>query len=147
MKKITLLMISTLTLAGCDNKSIDNPAKLSISQMIATGKQEKITQCQKGSVSLKCEYLSGDLLGTGKWHHTITHIANNGDVSIKVDGVNYYKTDSRSGFFDGEAFSEYEFKGMDGSKAIVHVSNKNEGSVIKVDVWNSKGKRFIMTST
>lgn len=146
--KMLLLLLAVMGLLGCDGT--ENPplnSKLSIASMIANGKEEFATECSKGNVALKCEFLSGDLLGSGKWHHTIVYISNSGEVDIKVDNESFYQTDSDYGFHQGEKVSILKFKGGDGSLAEVKIRNANDKSMLTFDVFNKDSKRFVMSGT
>lgn len=143
MKKYILLMI-IVSLFGCDNPKKDN--KLTIASMIASGKEERTTQCEKGSVSLKCEFLSGDLLGSGKWHHAIVYISNSGKLDVTVDNMGYYQTKENGGFSAGNQYAYFEFKGLNNSKAVVQINNTNEESRIDLNVWNANGDKYMTAS-
>ncbi|HED3065002.1 TPA: hypothetical protein R4057_001955 [Kluyvera ascorbata] len=144
MKKY-ILFLMIVSLFGCDNKN-DKENKLTIAAMIATGREEKTTQCEKGNVTLKCEFLSEDLLESGKWHHGIVFISNSGDVDVTVDNMSYYQTKANSTFSDGDKNAFFYFKGLNDSKAQVSIVDSNRGTRITLNVWNSKGDKYITAS-
>lgn len=145
VKKL-LLIAALIILSGCDEHVNGAPQKLTIASMIASGKEERTTECVKGSVTLKCEFLSGDLLGSGKWHHAIIHIAKSGELSLTIDNVSYYQTDASSGFVDGEKYANFDFSGLNNAKATLHISNSNDGSQISLDAWDQKENQFMTAS-
>ena len=145
MRKL-LLLITVVTMAGCDGQVEKTPQKPTIASMIASGNEERTSVCEKGSVSLKCEYLAGDLLGSGKWHHAIVHVSQRGEVSLSIDNEAFYQTDARSGFLNGVKYGHFDFKGFKNSKATVSISNSNEGSRISLDAWDANEKKFMTAS-
>lgn len=147
MKKLLLLLAIT-SLLGCDDvdKSAKN-SKGSIASMIASGQEEFATECSNGNVTLKCEFLSSDLLGSGKWHYTTIYISNSGEVDINVDNEAFYKTDSDYDFHQGAKVSTLKFKGSNGSLAKVIIRNSNEKSTLTFDVYDKKSNRFAMSGT
>lgn len=144
MKKC-ILFLAIVCLFGCDNQN-NKKDKLTIAAMIASGREEKTTQCEKGSVSLKCEFLSEDLIQSGKWHHSIVYISNSGDVDVTVDNMSYYKTNANSRFYDGNKNAYFSFKGLNNGKAGVNIINSNNESRITLNVWDSKGDKYIYAS-
>ncbi|MCB5315765.1 hypothetical protein [Yersinia intermedia] len=146
MKKL-IITLAVLVLAGCDNQPERKiPEKPSIASMIASGTEEKTTNCSNGSVTSSCEFLSGDLLSSGKWHHAKVYISNTGDVDITVDGERFYKVDSDSGFYEGRNTITVTLKGLNKSSAEVSITNSNSGSRLSIDVYNKDGKKFMMAS-
>lgn len=147
--KRVLLILAFVGLTGCDNPPAKNDAsatssKPSISEMIANGTEEKTSQCTKGDVSLNCEFLSGDLLGTGKWHYAKVFISKDGKVDVTVDGERFFSVGTDSYFHEGVDVGSFKFKGVKDSMAEVRVSNSNSGSTISLDVWNAAEKQFMM---
>ena len=107
MKRALVVGLGLMALLGCDDKfqiSKLLPPKdpPSIAEMIATGKEEITSECKKGDVSFNCEFLTGDLTGTGKWHHTKLYLHNNGRVDMIIDGKAYYQSDISSNTFAGQ---------------------------------------------
>ncbi len=145
MRKL-LLIAAVVSMVGCDGQVDAPPQRPTIASMIANGTEERVSECEKGSVSLKCEYLSGDLLGSGKWHHAIVHISKSGDVSLSIDNLSYYQLDARSGFVNGEKFGHFDFSGPSKSKARVSISNSNDGSRISLDAWDANENKFMAAS-
>lgn len=149
--KRAFLVLAFVGLTGCDNPPVKNKAsatdsKPSISEMIANGTEEKTSQCSKGDVSLNCEFLSGDLLGTGKWHYAKVFISKGGKVDVTVDAERFFSVGSNSYFHEGVDVGSFKFKGVKDSKAEVRISNSNSGSTISLDVWNAADKHFMMAS-
>lgn len=141
MKKL-LCAFTLIGLVGCDNPpAVDSTP--SIASMIASGTEERTTQCVKGDVSLVCEFLSGDLLGSGKWHHAKVFISKQGQVDITVDGEKFYQTGVESGFYQGENVGTFKFKGLNNSIAQVEIRNSNTESRLSLDVWNSKNQKYM----
>ena len=150
MKRV-LLILAFVGLTGCDNPPAKNDAsatssKLNISEMIANGTEEKTSQCTKGNVSLNCEFLSGDLLGTGKWHYAKVFISKDGKVDVTVDEERFFSDGADSYFHEGVDVGSFKFKGVKDSKAEVRIGNSNSGSTISLDVWNAAEKQFMMAS-
>jgi hypothetical protein len=149
--KRALLVLAFVGLAGCDNPPAKNNAsatdsKPSISEMIANWTEEKTSQCTKGGVSLNCEFLSGDLLGAGKWHYAKVFISKDGKVDVTVDAERFVSAGSNSYFHEGVDVGAFNFIGVKNSKAEVRISNSNSGSTISLNVWNAADKQFMMAS-
>lgn len=146
MKKFLAVGMLALLLTGCDGQVEEIPQKPTIASMIASGTEEITSVCEKGTASLKCEYLAGDLLGSGKWHHAIVHVSQSGEVSLSIDNETFYQTDARSGFVNGVKYGNFDFNGLKKAKATVSISNSNEGSRISLDAWDENDKKFMTAS-
>lgn len=145
MVKRLLIAFVLVGLTGCD-QAVEASAKPTIASMIASGSEEVTSECSKGGVSLTCEFLSGDLPGSGKWHHAKVFISNQGQVDINVDDERFYQTDSDGGFYQGEQVGRFKFKGLQNSLAEVTVRSSNSESKINLAVWDSAGKKIMMAS-
>lgn len=142
-----MLGITTITviLMGCDDSSDTKP---SIASMIASGKEEKTSSCEKGRVSLECEYLSGDLLGTGKWHYAKTSVSNDDyKMSLVIDNESFYIVNADNRFSQGEKYSTLTFKGLNGDSARITTRSSNSGSNVELEAWNDKNEKFMDFST
>ena len=154
-KKLSwMLGVTTITfiLIGCDNSSdkAEASTKPSISSMIASGTEEKKISCKGGSVSLDCEYLSGDLLGTGKWHYAKTSVSNNhNEISLVIDNESFYLVNTDNHFAQGTERSTLTFKGLNGNgnSARIITRSSNSGSSVELEAWNSKNEKFMTIST
>lgn len=150
MKKLFVALALT-SLVGCDNAANSNGgqatnSKPSIDSMIASGTEEKTAECIKGRVSLDCEFLSGDLLGSGKWHHAKAFISTEGKVSVVVDGESFYVADSSSNFYEGQNEVTFNLKGLKNSKAELTLRSSNSNSEVSLDVWDSNDKHFMLAN-
>ncbi|HBR1419773.1 hypothetical protein ABK660_06325 [Klebsiella pneumoniae] len=146
---ICILFLVSLISTGCDDKfqmSKLLPPKdpLTIAEMIATGKEEMASECKKGDVSFNCEFLTGDLTGNGKWHHTKLYLYNGGRVDMVVDGKAYYQSDIRSNNFAGQETTSFTMKGVDGDHGEVNIVRSNEGKSLNFEAYDKGGKRFVM---
>lgn len=112
--------------------------------MIATGKEEITSECKKGDVSFNCEFLTGDLTGTGKWHHTKLYLHNNGRVDMIIDGKAYYQSDISSNTFAGQETTTFTMKGVGGDNGEVNIVRSNEGKSLNFEAYNKDDKRFVM---
>ncbi|TCW07742.1 hypothetical protein EDF73_11272 [Raoultella sp. BIGb0138] len=112
--------------------------------MIATGKEEMTSECKKGDVSFNCEFLSGDLTGTGKWHHTKLYLHNSGRVDMIVDGNVYYQSDISNSSFAGQETTSFTMKGVSGDHGEVNLVRSNEGKSLNFEAYNKSDKRFVM---
>lgn len=141
---------SAFILIGCDNSSdgAETPTKPSIASMIASGTEERTVSCKNGRVSLDCEYLSGDLLGTGKWHYAKTSVSNNhNEISLVIDNEGFYLVNTDNYFSRGTEYSTLTFKGVNGNSARITTSSSNSGSSVELEAWNNKNKKFMTIST
>lgn len=102
------------------------------------------SQCKKGEVSFNCEFLSGDLIGTGKWHHTKLYLHNSGSIDMNVDGQSFYQSDITRSTFEGQETTTFVMKGLKGSNGKVNIVRSNEGKSLNFEVYNSDDKRFVM---
>lgn len=135
-------------LTACDNKTNSTlVSKPTIASMIASGNEKLTTECIKGDISLNCEFLSGDLLGTHKWHHAKFYLSNNGDAEMIIDNENFDRSDVRRGFYEGRNVTVFQFEGADGSRSEITIITSNNGSDINMDAWNKVGKKFMIGST
>lgn len=147
MKKFLAISVLAMVLAGCDNNKVSKPtqsSKPTIAAMIASGTEEKTGQCTKGNVSLNCEFLSGDLLGSGKWHHAKLSISKDGDVSLSIDNEAFYQSDTNTNFYDGRKTTTFKFKGVKHSIAEVDIISSNEGSKLSLSAWNDKNEKYMI---
>jgi len=154
MKKALSWMLgvtcSAFILMGCDNSSdrAETPTKPSIASMIASGTEERTVSCKNGSVSLDCEYLSGDLLGTGKWHYAKTSVSNDhNEMSLVIDNESFFMVHADNGFTQGTEYSTLTFKGLNGNSARITTRSSNSGSNVELEAWNDKNKKFMTIST
>ncbi|MCS3602752.1 hypothetical protein M2371_001961 [Buttiauxella sp. BIGb0471] len=150
MKRL-FIAFALIGLSGCDNASDQDSipsadSKPSISSMIANGTEELTSECTKGEVSLDCEFLSGDLLGSGKWHHAKVFISKQGKVDVTIDNERFYQIEASSGFYQGENVGKFRFKGLNNSIAEVTIRNSNSESKISLDAWNTDSKKFMIAS-
>ena len=149
MKKILVVGLSLMSLMGCDDKfqlSKLVPPKdpPSIAEMIDAGKEEMASECKKGDVSFNCEFLTGDLTGTGKWHHTKLYLLNSGRVDMIVDGNVYYQSDISNSSFAGQETTSFTMKGVSGDHGEVNLVRSNEGKSLNFEAYNADGKRYVM---
>lgn len=149
MKRALVVGLGLMALLGCDDKfqiSKLLPPKdpPSIAEMIATGKEEITSECKKGDVSFNCEFLTGDLTGTGKWHHTKLYLHNNGMVYMIIDGKAYYQSDISSNTFAGQETTTFTMKGVGGDNGEVNIVRSNEGKSLNFEAYNKDDKRFVM---
>lgn len=149
MKRALVVGLGLMALLGCDDKfqiSKLLPPKdpPSIAEMIATGKEEITSECKKGDVSFNCEFLTGDLTGTGKWHHTKLYLHNNGKVDMIIDGKAYYQSDISSNTFAGQETTTFTMKGVGGDNGEVNIVRSNEGKSLNFEAYNKDDKRFVM---
>lgn len=151
VKKILIGVVGILLLAGCDDnkpqppKSILPESKLSISEMISASKEERVSECKSGSESLNCEFLGGDLLGSGKWHHSKLFIHNNGKIDLVIDGNPYYQVDSSNSTYAGNRYTNFEMKGLrDEATATITITNSNDGKSLSFEGMNSEGAKFVI---
>ncbi|EJJ3922860.1 hypothetical protein NI479_004990 [Salmonella enterica] len=147
MKKFLAISALVMVITGCDNNQSYKPeqsSKPTIAAMIASGTEEKTGQCTKGNVSLNCEFLSGDLLGSGKWHHAKLSISKDGDVSLSIDNEAFYQSDTNTKFYDGRKTTTFKFKGLKHSIAEVDIINSNEGSQLSLSAWNDKDEKYMI---
>ncbi|EFM4225754.1 hypothetical protein IGC89_000180 [Escherichia coli] len=147
MKRFAFLgaILMSYVIVGCDMGSTQ-PKKLTIAEMIANGKEEAGSQCTKGDVSLNCEFLSGDLTGTGKWHHTKVYISKSGNVDVSIDGEKFRKTSTDSTFSAGTNYALFDFESASGKKATVTISNSNDGSDISLEAFDKNGKKILIAN-
>ncbi|MGG6045053.1 hypothetical protein [Salmonella enterica] len=149
MKKFLAISALAMVLAGCDNNKVSKPtqsSKPTIAAMIASGTEEKTGLCTKGNVSLNCEFLSGDLLGSGKWHHAKLSISKNGDVSVSIDNEVFYQSDASTSFYDGRKTATFKFKGLKHSIAEVDIVDSNDESRLDLSAWNDKDEKYMSVS-
>ena len=149
MKRALVVGLGLMALLGCDDKfqiSKLLPPKdpPSIAEMIATGKEEITSECKKGDVSFNCEFLTGDLTGTGKWHHTKLYLHKNGMVDMIIDGKAYYQSDISSNTFAGQETTTFTMKGVGGDNGEVNIVRSNEGKSLNFEAYNKDDKRFVM---
>lgn len=146
---ICVLFLMSVISTGCDDKfqmSKLLPPKdpLTIAEMIATGKEEMASECKKGDVSFNCEFLTGDLTGTGKWHHTKLYLHNSGKVDMIIDGNAYYQSDINSKTLSGEETTTFMMKGVSGGRGEVNILSSNEGKSLNFEAYDVDDKRFVM---
>lgn len=146
---ICVLFLMSVISTGCDDKfqmSKLLPPKdpLTIAEMIATGKEEMASECKKGDVSFNCEFLTGDLTGTGKWHHTKLYLHNSGNVDMIIDGNAYYQSDINSKTLSGEETTTFMMKGVSGGRGEVNIQSSNEGKSLNFEAYDVDDKRFVM---
>lgn len=141
MNKMIVASMLTLILSGCDNQSA---TKLDQQQQ-ATEQESAKFDCGKGKVSIECEVVSGDQLGSGKWRHARLDISG-AESSLNMDGESFYQTDVQSSFINGKRHSTYKLKGMKGSTAEISLSVANSENSLSVEVYDSNGK-LMLTST
>ena len=149
VKKVLVVGLSLMSLMGCDDKfqiSKLTPPKdpPSIAEMIATGKEEMASECKKGDVSFNCEFLTGDLTGSGKWHHTKLYMHNSGRVDMIIDGNAYYQDDISNSSFAGQETTSFTMKGVSGDRGEVNLVRSNEGKSLNFEAYNKDDKRFVM---
>lgn len=149
MNKFLVVITGVLIISGCDDKfqmSKLLPPKdpLSIAEMISTGKEEMATECKKGTTSFNCEFLTGDLIGSGKWHHTKLYLYNNGKVDMVVDGKPYYQSGVGSNTVEGQEITSFMLKGVGGGRGEVNLVSSNEGKSLNFEAYNADDKRFVM---
>ncbi|HHB7892947.1 TPA: hypothetical protein ACN7BM_004306 [Klebsiella pneumoniae] len=149
MKRALVVGLGLMALLGCDDKfqiSKLLPPKdpPSIAEMIATGKEEITSECKKGDVSFNCEFLTGDLTGTGKRHHTKLYLHNSGMVDMIIDGNAYYQSDISSNTFAGQETTTFTMKGVGGDNGEVNIVRSNEGKSLNFEAYNKDDKRFVM---
>lgn len=149
MKRALVVGLGLMALLGCDDKfqiSKLLPPKdpSSIAEMIATGKEEITSECKKGDVSFNCEFLTGDLTGRGKWHHTELYLHNSGMVDMIIDGKAYYQSDISSNTFAGQETTTFTMKGVGGDNGEVNIVRSNEGKSLNFEAYNKDDKRFVM---
>ena len=149
MKRALVVGLGLMALLGCDDKfqiSKLLPPKdpPSIAEMIATGKEEITSECKKGDVSFNCEFLTGDLTGTGKWHHTKLYLHNNGMGDMIIDGKAYYQSDISSNTFAGQDTTTFTMNGVGGDNGEVNIVRSNEGKSLNFEAYNKDDKRFVM---
>lgn len=137
------VILTPYILVGCDIGSTQ-PKKLTIAEMIATGKEEAGSQCSNGDVSLKCEFLSGDLTGSGKWHHTQVFVSKSGAVDLIVDGEKFKNISSDGKFASGTNYAIYHFKSPSSKTAVVTISNDNAGASMNIEASNKDGKKILI---
>lgn len=101
-------------------------------------------ECQNGEVSFNCEFLTGDLTGTGKWHHTKLYLHTNGKVDMVIDEKAYYQRDVSSDTFAGQETTTYAMKGINGGRGEVNIVRSNERKSLNFEAYNSDDKRFVM---
>lgn len=152
VKKILLFMAAVIILSGCDDKfqlsmlapPSDPP---SISEMIASGKEELASECKRGSVTYECEFLTGDLLGSGKWHHTKIYLHNDGAATMNIDGDSYSQRSVDRSFYDGDNIIKIMMAGVRGGTATLQIISSNEGKSLIFDAYDSEDKKFVMGGT
>ncbi|EOC1352599.1 hypothetical protein ACTV70_000501 [Cronobacter dublinensis] len=148
MKKALSIIAVALMLSACDEQPAHiAPNKPTVAQMIANGTEEYTFDCKRGSVTTTCEILSGDQLGSGKWHHAQIFLSNQGQVDIKIDGEAFYQKDVDNSYFQGTRYTEIIFKGINGNSAKVTFSEDNDGKRINMEGYNKDAKRFMVAST
>lgn len=139
MNKIIVATILTLILSGCDNRGATESAP----QQQPKPEQESAQfTCGKGKVSLECDIVSGDQLGSGKWRHAKLDISG-AEASLNMDDESFYQTDVESSFVNGRRYSIFKLQGMKGSTAEVTLSVSNSENSLSVDVHDSKGKLML----
>lgn len=154
MKKtiLTTLMPALALSAGCDDKfQLSNLAPPSdppsISEMIATGKEELSYECKKGSVTYDCEFLTGDLQGSGKWHHTKIYLHSASSANMNIDGVSYYQKSIERSTFDGDNNITIQLAEPRGGKATLQIVKSNNGDSINFSAYDAEDKKFAMGGT
>lgn len=146
---ICVLFLMSVISTGCDDKFqmsklLPPEDPLTIAEMIATGKEEMASECKKGDVSFNCEFLTGDLTGTGKWHHTKLYLHNSGKVDMIIDGNAYYQSDINSKTLSGEETTTFMMKGISGGRGEVNILSSNEGKSLNFEAYDVDDKRYVM---
>lgn len=149
MIKILVIGLGVMALMGCDDKfqlSKLAPPKdpLSISEMVASGKEEMASECKKGDVSFDCEFLTGDLTGTGKWHHTKLNLYNSGKVDMVVDGKPYIQSDVSSSTLEGRETTTFIMRDAQGGRGAVNIVSSNESKSLNFEAYDHNDRRFVM---
>lgn len=141
MKLIMVLILSALTLTGCDNNKAE-------SQVQEAAQQESVEQfkfdCVKGT-AIECTIVAGDQLGTGKWHHAAVYIYPD-NIDANIDGEHFSKDGFDSSLFEGHKISTYSLVSAEGKKASLIVTEKGASVNLRLEAWNSEGKRFLTAS-
>lgn len=142
VKKLLILALAALSLAGCDNNGspqakVEEPAK----------PQQEAAKfaCVSGNISTQCDIVAGDQLGSGKWRHARLDMSGS-DVSLNIDGEVFYKTDVSSAFVDGRRLARFELKSKNNSRAEVNLATSNSDTSLNVTAWNADDK-LMMTSS
>lgn len=154
MKRIILIPLVAMVgfLTGCDDKfqlsKLGPPSDPpSISEMIASGKEELSYECKKGAVTYDCEFLTGDLLGSGKWHHTKIYLHSENTANMNIDGISYYQKSIHRSTFDGDNNTTIQLAEPKGGKATLEIVKSNNGDSINFSAYDAEDKKFAMGGT
>lgn len=141
-----LFLVVVLNTAACDDlkQSAENE---SVAALIVNGREKPAYQCDARGALLSCEFLSDDLAGSGKWHHSIIVISRTGKVNLKIDGESFFQTSINNGFDHGDTFSTYMFKAEDGTVGEVTLNNSNAKNNIILNAWAPGGRKILATSS
>lgn len=151
MKKILLIAAGVMLLAGCDDKSqvtatIPSKNILTITEMIAKGQEDIISECNKRESSLDCEFLTPDLTDQGKWHHTKVVLYKGREADMVIDGKAF-----NLAAFDTNASAEQEtttfsMKNVDGGRGDIKIVSSDNGKLLSFNLYSSDDKHFVASS-
>ncbi len=145
MNRFLLPAFISLLLIGCDTPK--TPIEPTISEMIASGTEKETFSCNKGGVSLKCEFLTKDSLTKDKWYRVTVDIPQNGyGLSLKTTGELFVLETQDGGFTSGAQHGTFRFTGSNNSSAKVYLSTSNTNSYMSVEVWSPNNERYINVS-
>ena len=151
MKKKLLIAASVVLLAGCDDKfqsTATVPSKniLTIAEMMAKGKEDVISECNKRETSLNCEFLTPNLTNQGQWHHTKVILYKGKEADMIIDGKAFSLTT-----FDTIASAEQEtaifsMKNVDGARGYIEIVSSDEGNLLSFNAYGADNKHFTASS-
>lgn len=151
MKKILLIAAGVVLLAGCDDKSqvtaaIPSENILTITEMIAKGQEDIVSECNKRESSLDCEFLTPDLTDLGKWHHTKVVLYKGREADMVIDGKAF-----NLAAFDTNASAEQEtttfsMQNVDGGRGEIKIVSSDNGKLLSFNLYSSDDKHFVASS-
>ena len=147
MKKILLIIVGVMVLAGCDGKSqalkpLPSQNPLSIAEMIATNKESVAAECRKGEGSFSCEFITGDLNKSGKWHHTWLNPHKGGEAEMVIDGNRYNMDDIQSNASASQETTSFLMKSAVGDRSAIKVVSSDEGKSLRFEAYGSDNKLY-----
>jgi len=146
VKKILLVTVGVMVLAGCDGKSqalkpLPSQNPLSIAEMMATNKEATAAECRKGEGSFSCEFITGDLNKSGKWHHTWLNL-HKGEAEMVIDGNRYKLDDVESNASARQETTSFFMKSAVGERGAIKVVSSDEGKFLSFEAYGSDNKPY-----
>lgn len=147
MKRILLITAGVMVLAGCDGKSqvlkpLPSQNPLSIAEMIATNKKAMTSECRKEQGSFSCEFITGDLTETSKWHHTWLNLHKGGEAEMVIDGDPYNLDNVENNASARQEITSFFMKSAGGAKGEITIVKSHEGKSLRFDAYGSDNKPY-----